>query len=81
MVTSRKPSMLAGFAVAVASLFLACQGEVSSEPEQRVAVLTTGNLRSFAFFRDEVMPRYHANFWKPGYDLFLSVGDKETLSM
>ena len=47
----------------------------------RVAVLTSGNLRSFAYFRDEVIPRYYANFWKPGYEMFLSVGDKESMNM
>lgn len=44
-------------------------------PPSRVAVLMSGNIHSFPFFKDSVMPAYHRYFRHEGYDLFIAVGD------
>ena len=44
----------------------------------RVAVLSSGNMRSYAFFADVVMPKYKLLMWYPGYELFFAIGDTET---
>jgi hypothetical protein len=41
----------------------------------RVAVCITGNLRSLSDFEQTASPSFMKNFWRPGYDVFLVVGD------